>query len=96
MKFLYLAIHYPRPEHRSELLEAMTGLGRVLDQLESLIEANAWHEQDGDRIVATSTWVSEEAFRKAMPVIGASIRDVPFAEWEARPRELYRLTEYGR
>ncbi len=44
-------------------------------------------------IVATSTWASLEAFQQARQIIGETIRDVPFDEWEARPRELFQLNE---
>jgi quinol monooxygenase YgiN len=93
MRFLYLAIHYPKPEHRQDLLQAMQALGLSMRTAKGMIEANAWFEQDEKRIVATSIWESATAFQQAAPMIGAAIKDVPFDEWEAPPRELLRLNE---
>lgn len=93
MRFLYLAIHHPRPDHVEDLLTAMRKLGHAMGAADGLIEATAWKEKDGKRIVATSAWESEAAFREAGPVIGAAIKDVPFSDWEEKPRELFRLVE---
>ena len=71
----------------------MKRLGRALGVVEGMIEATAWAQQGGQRMVATSAWQSEEAFRKAIPLIGNAIKDVPFAQWEEKPRELFRLSE---
>ena len=93
MRFLYLALHYPRPQHTQNLLAAMGDLGAAMRGLPGLIEATAWLEKDGQRIVATSIWESEEAFNRAIPVIQKAVKDVPFTEWEQRPRELFQLNE---
>ena len=93
MKFLYLAIHYPKPERVQDLLEGMQHLAKVLENASGLIEAHAWQEQAGERIVATSFWRSEDEFRQALPLIGKTVRAMPFSEWEARPREILRLDE---
>lgn len=93
MRFLYLAIHYPGPSHAEDLLLAMKKLGQAMHAADGLIEATAWLEQDGTRIVATSIWESSKAFQQARRIIGETIRDVPFEEWEARPRELFQLNE---
>jgi hypothetical protein len=56
-----------------------------------MLEATAW--SDGERVVATSIWVSNEAFVAARPVIGSAIAGVPFEEWEARERQLFAVNE---
>lgn len=93
MRFLNLAIHYPKPEHIQDLLKAMQNLALALENVPGLIEATAWQEQTGKRIIATSFWRSEEDFRRALPLIGNTIKDVPFSEWELRPREILKLDE---
>ncbi len=93
MRFLYLAIHHPSPEHALELLSAMKALGHAMSAADGLIEAAAWQEQGGKRIVAASVWESAAAFQKAATLIAGSIKDVPFGAWEERPRELFRLDE---
>jgi quinol monooxygenase YgiN len=93
MRFLYLAVHEPKPEHRQDLLESMETLAAAMREVPGLIEATAWRETDGSRIVATSIWASEESFRLAVPLIQAAVKDVPFSEWEQKPRELVRMSE---
>ena len=86
MRFLYLALHYPRQEHARNLLEAMATLGAVMRGVPGMIEATAWLEKDRQRIVATSIWESEESFIRAIPVIQGAVKDVPFSDWERKPR----------
>jgi len=52
MRFLYLAIHHPRPEHAENLLTAMDRLAAAMSKVPGLIEDSAWLEADGTRIVA--------------------------------------------
>ena len=93
MRYLSLAMHYPKPENVDDLLGAMRRLGEALHTVPGLLEATAWKEQMGNRIVAVSTWESQQAFLNARPVIGEAIKDVPFDEWEAKPRELINFDE---
>jgi quinol monooxygenase YgiN len=93
MRYLSLAIHYPKLEHVDDLLGAMKRLGESLQTAPGLLEATAWKDQASGRIVAISTWESHQAFLNARPVIGEAIKDVPFDEWEAKPRELFNLDE---
>ncbi len=93
MRFLYLALHYPRQEHVQSLLKAMAALGAAMRRVPGLIEATAWLEKDGQRIVATSIWESEASFMNSIPVIQGAVKDVPFSDWERKPRELFQLNE---
>ena len=93
MRYLSLAMHYPKPEHVDDLLGAMKRLGEALQAVPGLLEASAWKDQASGRIVAISTWESQQAFLKARPVIGEAIKDVPFDEWEAKHRELINFDE---
>ena len=93
MRYLSLAMHYPKPEHVDDLLGAMRRLGEALQTVPGLLEATAWKEPMGNRIVAISTWESQQAFLNARPVIGEALKDVPFGEREAKPRELFNFDE---
>ncbi len=91
MRFLYLAIHYPKEDHLADLLGAMGHLRQALEPVPGMVEATAW--SDGERVVATSIWVSNEAFVAARPLIASAIAGVPFGEWEARERQLFAVNE---
>jgi len=41
MRFLYLAIHHPRPEHAENLLTAMDRLAAAMSKVPGLIEDSA-------------------------------------------------------
>jgi hypothetical protein len=59
----------------------------------SLQRIGAWAEEPGDRMVALTIWKSHKAFQEALGLFGAAVANVPFEEWEARPRELVRAEE---
>ncbi len=93
MSYLYLALHYPKPEHLNDLLGAMQRLNLALQDAPGLLHIGAWHEESGTRIVAISIWDSQTAFQEALGRIASAVAGVPFSEWEERPRELIRATE---
>jgi len=93
MSYLYLAVHYPKPEHRNDLLAAMQRLNAALQDAPGLIHIGAWQEESGTRIVAISIWESQNAFQEALGRFASAVGDVPFGEWEQRPRELIRASE---
>ncbi len=93
MSYLYLALHYPKPEHISDLLGAMQRLNHSLQDAPGLLHIGAWHDAANDRIVAISIWQSQEVFQEALGRFASAVASVPFAEWERRPRELIRAAE---
>ena len=88
MRFLYLAIHYPKEDDLADLLGAMGRLRQALKTVPGMLEATAW--SDGERVVATSVWVSNDAFVVARRLIASAIAGVPFQKWEARERPAVR------
>jgi hypothetical protein len=93
MSYLYLALHYPKPEHLNDLLAAMHHLNDVIQDAPGLLHIGAWQEESGTRIVAISIWESQKAFQEALGRIGSAVSNVPFGEWEEKPRELIRANE---
>jgi hypothetical protein len=91
MRLLFMAIHNPKPEHIDDLVGAMTRFGGVLASTDGVLHASAWRADE--QIVAISIWDSRDRFVAAGPALAAAIADVPFAAWEARPRELLMLEE---
>lgn len=92
-RFLSFAFHYPKPEHKSDLLSAMTEMAAAADGVEGLREMGAFEDPDNDRIVAASVWESMEAFKAAAAATGPVIARTPFDEWERQPREVHGLHE---
>jgi len=88
MRVLAQAVHYPKPEHRADLIAAMGRLRTASFGLDGLEEIGGFEDVEGDRIVAISVWASAAAMQAGMPVLGAAIADVPFEKWERQPGSL--------
>lgn len=67
MAYIFIAIHYPQPEHREDLIHSMRKMGQAMAAQPGLITAGPWVEQGGDRVVGVSRWESREAFLAACP-----------------------------
>jgi hypothetical protein len=90
--FVNLAIHYPKPETEALLIKAMHRLGTAVQNHPGLFYMNAHKDAQRGVIVAISIWDTQEAMLAAVPTIMGVTKDVPFDDWEARPREIYQLT----
>ena len=91
MKQLFLAIHYPRPEHADDLVAAMGRFGSAVRAAPGVEHVSAWRA--GDRIVAISIWDSPDRIVAARPAMSEALAGVLFDVWEQRPRELLLLDE---
>jgi len=90
--FVYMAIHYPKPETEARLIEAMHRLGTAVQNQPGLSYMNAHKDAQRGVIVAISLWDTQEAMLAAGPLMMGVTKDVPFDDWEAKPREIYQLT----
>ncbi len=63
----------------------------VIKELPGNLFDNVFKDVAAGTIMAVSTWESQEALQAAMPAFREALKDIPFDEWEARPRELHRL-----
>jgi quinol monooxygenase YgiN len=95
-RVLFHAVHHPHPEHLDDLLAAMRRLTAAAQGLDGLEEIGAFLDRDGMRVVAISVWSSAEALQAGSGTLFAGLGDVPFDEWERRPRELLTLPEVAR
>lgn len=89
--FVYMAIHYPKPEKEALLLEAMHRMGAAVQNQPGLSYMNAHKDAQRGVIVAISIWDTKEAMLAAAPLMMGVTKDVPFDDWEARQREIYQL-----
>ena len=88
MRFLAQAVHYPKPEHRADLIAAMAAMRAASAGVPGLEEIGGFEDADGGRIIAISVWSSLEAMQSGMATLGAAIADVPFGEWERQDHSL--------
>jgi quinol monooxygenase YgiN len=89
--FVYMAIHYPRPEEETRLLEAMFRLGQAVQKQPGLHYIHAHKEAERGVVVAISIWETRAAMLAAAPLMAEVTKAVPFDELEAQPREIYQL-----
>ncbi|MEU8663561.1 antibiotic biosynthesis monooxygenase [Actinoplanes philippinensis] len=88
MRVLAQAVHYPKPEHRDDIIAAMGRLRAASSGVAGLEEIGGFEDPEGGRIIAISVWSSMEAMQAGMATLGAAIADVPFAEWERQAPSL--------
>ncbi len=87
MKYLTLGIHYPKLEHKENILEALEKVAGIARTLPGLIETGAWHDQSEDRNIMFSLWESEEKALEASKTLRPLIMQFPWAEWERKPSD---------
>lgn len=88
-----VAFHYPKPEHRDELLERMRAAAEVMRAVEGCTDASVWETREGAALVSTGTFASEEAWTQAVRAVLEAGVDFEYDERESRPRDLYFLAE---
>ncbi|GAA4606437.1 heme-degrading monooxygenase HmoA [Actinoplanes octamycinicus] len=88
MRVLAQAVHYPKPEHRDDLVAAMDRMREASAGVPGLEQIGGFEDADGGRIIAISIWSSMAEFQAGMATLGGAIADVPFAEWERQQHTL--------
>ena len=77
MKHFTLGIHYPKPEHKENILGAIKKVADVARALYRFIDTGAWFDKEGDRIIMMSLWESEELALKASQALRPLIMQLP-------------------
>lgn len=83
--FLFVAIHYPKPEHCDDVLRSMERVGDALRGAPGLLQIGPWKEEEGSRIVGLSIWESRDDFERALESFSAGVGDR--SSWEEHPAE---------
>lgn len=92
-RVLFQVVHFPKPEHRDDMLAAMDVIREKSAHIEGLDEIGAFEEPDGSRIVALSIWASPEAMAAGTGELFASVGELPLDRWETRPCESATLSQ---
>jgi quinol monooxygenase YgiN len=88
---LYYFIHYPKPDKEHLLAKEMARFGDLVQKQPGVIFVNAFKDEKNGTLMAMSVWESQAALESAMPAMREALKDVPFADWEAQPREMHVL-----
>lgn len=94
MRYLFMAIHHPKPAYRQDLLTWIGRVGAALRAYPGLLLLGDFDDAAHGRIVAVSIWESAEHFRTARERAFAALgEEAPYEVWETRPVEVFTLDE---
>ncbi|AXE79496.1 antibiotic biosynthesis monooxygenase [Streptomyces atratus] len=92
MSFGFVAFHYPGPEHVEEFVDRCHQVHEVLSSQPGFLRAEPWVTPEGDAVVTTGAFESQQAFQAAFAAVarerGAA---VGFDEREVKPRQIHTL-----
>jgi quinol monooxygenase YgiN len=91
MKVGMVAVHYPRREHRDEMISRVRQAADVMELAPGCLAVDCWVSQDGQAVVTTGQWESEQALAAGFAAVQAAGVDFGYDERESRPREVFRL-----
>ncbi len=89
--FCLIAFHYPKPEHRKEMIQRLRRAAEVTMTTDGCLNADCWVEEAGDGVVATGTWKSKDQCQRSFAALTVAGVDWQFDERESRPRTVYSL-----
>lgn len=95
MKYLTLAIHYPKEENREDILGAMNQLAEEAKKMSGLIEMSSWVDEKSDQIFAMSLWQSKEEGLACWQKLRPLAEKFPLSDWERAPRAVFMNLEPG-
>ena len=95
MAFAVVAFHYPKPEHRQELIRRLAAAVEVMATAEGCVDVAYWAERESGALVATATFTSEDGWSRALEAVLAAEVDFAYDERESQPRDVYFLVEPG-
>jgi quinol monooxygenase YgiN len=91
MKVGLVALHFPRREHRDEMISRVRQAADVMMAAPGCLAADCWVSEDGQAVVTTGQWESEQAMTAGFAAVQAAGVDFGYDERESRPRQVFRL-----
>jgi quinol monooxygenase YgiN len=91
MKVGLVALHYPRREHRDEMISRVRWAADVIGATPGCLAVDCWVSEDGQAVVTTGQWESEQALTAGFAAVQAAGVDFGYDERESRPREVFKL-----
>ena len=91
MKVGLVALHYPHPEHRDEMISRVSQAADVMAVAPGCLTVDCWVSEDGQTVVTTGQWESEQALTAGIAAVQTADVDFGYDERESRPREVFKL-----
>jgi heme-degrading monooxygenase HmoA len=92
MSFGFVAFHYPAPEHVEEFVAECHQVAEAARTQPGFLSVGVWVTPDGDAVVTTGAFESEEAFRAAADA-ARELDATPdgLSDLEIKPRRVHFL-----
>jgi quinol monooxygenase YgiN len=92
MSFGFVAFHYPAPEHVEEFVGSCHQVAEVARRQPGCLSVEVWVTPDGETVVTTGAFESEEAFR-ALSDTAREMGATPdgLSDLEVKPRQVHFL-----
>jgi heme-degrading monooxygenase HmoA len=92
MAFGFVAFHYPAPEHVEEFVGRCYQVREVLTSQPGFLRAEPWVTPEGDAVVTTGEFESEQDFQAAFAAVAREVGAAAgFDDREVKPRQVVTL-----
>ncbi|WP_328411456.1 antibiotic biosynthesis monooxygenase [Nocardia sp. NBC_00403] len=87
----FVAFRYPVPAHFDEFVARVHKVRAVLRSSPGCLSAECWVTSEGDAVVSTAAWDSDDTYSAAFAAVFSAGVDATFDERECRPRQIFEL-----
>ena len=91
MKVGMVALYYPHPEHRDEMIARVRQAAEAMAATPGCLAADCWVSEDGQAVVTTGKWESQRALTAGFAAVRTAGVDFDYDKRESRPRDVFRL-----
>jgi len=91
MKVGLVAVHYPRPEYRDEMISRVRQAAEVMVAAPGCQAVDCWLSDEGQTVVTTGQWESQQALMAGFAAVRTVGVDFDYDERESRPRQVFTL-----
>jgi quinol monooxygenase YgiN len=86
-----VAVHYPRREHRDEMISRVHRAAEVMAATPGCLAVDCWVSEDNQSVVTTGQWESEQALTAGFSAVRTAGVDFDYDDRESRPRDVLKL-----
>lgn len=87
----FVGVHYPQPEHFDDFIARVDQAVEVLQATPGCLSAACWVTDDGDAVVSTARFESDEALTASFAAAVEAGVDFAYDERERLPRQVLTL-----
>jgi quinol monooxygenase YgiN len=86
-----IAFHYPKAQHRDEMIQRVMQAAVVMTAVPGCLAVDCWNDPASGAVVTTGKWVSKEALEASFHAVRAAGVDIDYDDREARARDIFSL-----